>query len=305
LGNASGEAEAQAVLAVIDQEQGDLPAAVARYASSVALLAANGDLAREAESLVHQGTCLAQQGLVDAARECFEEAHAGFRLVGNGQGMCEVRGHVGVLEADLGNLEAAERAFADAESGGAHSLPNRAVLQVQRGHLDLARGDHAAATARFRGARAAHDGGGWTLSHRSQALRSTLRQLERALDEPAAAITPSPPEDALLVATTGRWFRAPGQDRVNLGRRGGLRRLLCALADRRCKDRDHALAKALSRDELLAIGWPGERVQPEAGARRVHTALWTLRKFGLRELLISRDDGYVLDTSVPLVRVDE
>jgi hypothetical protein len=55
-------------------------------------------------------------------------------------------------------------------------------------------------------------------------------------------------------------------------------------------------------DELLEAGWPGERVGPEAGFARVRNALSTLRKMGLRDVLLTRDDGYLLDPAVPIRR---
>jgi DNA-binding SARP family transcriptional activator len=59
----------------------------------------------------------------------------------------------------------------------------------------------------------------------------------------------------------------------------------------------------LTRDQLFAAGWPGERAQPEAAAQRVHTAIWTLRTLGLRDVLIGRDDGYLLDPELVIERV--
>ncbi len=53
-------------------------------------------------------------------------------------------------------------------------------------------------------------------------------------------------------------------------------------------------------DDLLAAGWPGEKVLPFAGRNRVHVALTTLRGMGLRDVLLSDGDGYHLDPSVPL-----
>ena len=51
-------------------------------------------------------------------------------------------------------------------------------------------------------------------------------------------------------------------------------------------------------DALIACGWPGERIVAKSGASRVYVALSTLRKLGLRDLLLSRDDGYLLDAQV-------
>ena len=103
------------------------------------------------------------------------------------------------------------------------------------------------------------------------------------------------------MADGGRGFRLPGQDAVNLSRRKSLRLILARLADERAR----APGKGLSVDDILAAGWPGERVIPEAGANRVYVALATLRKIGLRAVLLSREDGYMLDPDLRLERVAE
>lgn len=56
-------------------------------------------------------------------------------------------------------------------------------------------------------------------------------------------------------------------------------------------------------EDLVSAGWPGERVLPKAGATRVYTALSTLRRLGMREVLVRRSGGYMLDPDVPLLRV--
>jgi hypothetical protein len=45
-------------------------------------------------------------------------------------------------------------------------------------------------------------------------------------------------------------------------------------------------------------GWPGERANPTAAAMRVYTAIHSLRRLGLRGLLVRRRRGYVLDIDV-------
>jgi hypothetical protein len=54
-------------------------------------------------------------------------------------------------------------------------------------------------------------------------------------------------------------------------------------------------------DELVEAGWPSERIQAEAAASRVYTAIKTLRDLGLGRWLLRRDDGYLLD---PDLRID-
>jgi hypothetical protein len=103
----------------------------------------------------------------------------------------------------------------------------------------------------------------------------------------------------LVVADDGRWFQAPGSARVSLERRRALRLVMQALAERRRAQP----GSALSADEVLAAGWPGEKIRHQAGVLRVYNAVSSLRKLGLRRYLVSRDDGYLLDPSVGLERV--
>lgn len=95
---------------------------------------------------------------------------------------------------------------------------------------------------------------------------------------------------ALQVADDGTWF-ATESGRVDVARRGAVRRILAALTSARIA----APTKALSVDELFQIGWPGERIPYESQVRRVYTAIWTLRTLGLDGVLLTRDEGYLLD----------
>ena len=97
-----------------------------------------------------------------------------------------------------------------------------------------------------------------------------------------------------VIAESGRWFRCPGQDAVDLSRRRSLRLLLQALAHHWQQGGGRALDIA----EIAAIGWPGEAIMPDAATERVYTAVATLRRLGLQNALVRRDDGYLLD---PLV----
>ena len=125
-------------------------------------------------------------------------------------------------------------------------------------------------------------------------------QARAVVDELGAALRDRSLEGAvdLAVADDGTWFEAAGA-RVDVARRGAVRRILAALADTR---RD-VPAHALSVDELFEIGWPGERIPYESQVRRVYTAIWTLRTLGLEGLLLTRDEGYLLDPKKELARV--
>jgi hypothetical protein len=135
------------------------------------------------------------------------------------------------------------------------------------------------------------------------ALRLTPRvraMLGHGAPKPPAARAQAPAEPALLVDHEGRWFRVRGQERVELAHRKTLARVFAALV----AQRRSAPGVASSMAELLAAGWPEERVLERAGANRVHVALTTLRKLGLREWLLRRDEGYLIDPEAD-VRVSD
>jgi hypothetical protein len=125
----------------------------------------------------------------------------------------------------------------------------------------------------------------------SARCRAELDQARHLLDALGAAIENNDHAlDALMVADDGTWFQTQN-GRVDVARRGAVRRILVGLARARIDEP----ARALSVDELFEIGWPGERIPYESQVRRVYTAVWTLRTLGLEGLLLTRDEGYLLD----------
>jgi hypothetical protein len=121
----------------------------------------------------------------------------------------------------------------------------------------------------------------------AQAVRERCASARTA---PHLRACPAPSGPVLVLAADGSWFRVGEGARVDLAQRHVARRLLLALVDR-ARDADGA---PLSTFELREAGWPGERMQPEAGAHRVHVALHQLRKLGLAEQLVRAEHGYRL-----------
>jgi hypothetical protein len=130
----------------------------------------------------------------------------------------------------------------------------------------------------------------------SEDVRFEQRLLQRALAEVSDGDGGS---NALAVEKNALWFRAPGGRRIALGRRPNLQLLLSALLDQRLR----APGKPLAVDALFKRGWPGERVLERAAAARVYSALMTLRKMGLRDVLVRRGGGYLLDPAIDVVVV--
>ncbi|MFO0613270.1 MAG: hypothetical protein U0414_11800 [Polyangiaceae bacterium] len=95
---------------------------------------------------------------------------------------------------------------------------------------------------------------------------------------------------AMSIAEDGTWFEFDGHH-VDVARRGAVRRILAELAESRIQ----RPGTPRTVDELFQVGWPGERIPYESQVRRVYTAIWTLRTLGLEEVLLTRDQGYLLD----------
>ena len=123
---------------------------------------------------------------------------------------------------------------------------------------------------------------------------SMAAELEEARDIFASlglALQPLAAVETLIVAEDGTWFQQGTQARVDMGRRGAVRRILLALTSQR---KQHA-GTTLSVHDLFQIGWPGERIPYESQVRRVYTAIWTLRTLGLDAVLLTRNEGYMFD----------
>ncbi|MBN9162212.1 MAG: hypothetical protein BGO98_47225 [Myxococcales bacterium 68-20] len=102
------------------------------------------------------------------------------------------------------------------------------------------------------------------------------------------------PPPRLVIAAGAEWFQVGAQPRVILETRVPLRRLLIALGELKL----HSPEAVLPVTAAFEAGWPGERASPAAAAMRVYTAVHSLRRFGLRGLLVRRRRGYVLDIDV-------
>lgn len=128
---------------------------------------------------------------------------------------------------------------------------------------------------------------GWLDDEQRDTAQKVLHRLAKALTAPAG-------EAELVVAEDGAGFALAEGNWVDLTRRRPLRRLLAALLEVR-----RAGATATKQD-LIAAGWPGERLLPDAAANRLHVALSELRKLGLARAIVHQGDGWTLDPAVAI-----
>ena len=105
---------------------------------------------------------------------------------------------------------------------------------------------------------------------------------------------PTPSESrlhALSVAEDSSWLELPGGKRVDLRRRAVHRRLVARLVRERLASPGAPVAPL----ELVAAGWPGEKLSDASAQNRLHVALAALRADGVREWLRREPGGYALD----------
>ncbi len=130
-------------------------------------------------------------------------------------------------------------------------------------------------------------------------IRLSLRILRRVIErERVTPMRASRPEPVLQVGPRASWFLPPGGERVDLSRRGPLRRLLLALVE--C--RESAPGHGLSVTELASAAWPDVGHGARGLSARVYVGVGTLRRLGLGDLLERGEAGYRLDPSIQLLR---
>lgn len=316
IGDQRLEAIHVANLGILEQERGERARARAHFEAALDLLARLGDRRLEAIVLGNLGTLEHEEGHLPVARQAHERALRILREVGDRRSEALCLGRLCRANAALGWVEDARTCVTAAERwlGRWPDPLVSATIELDRAFLEIAEARSAAANgnpeasasalqsvrARLSAARApAGDDPAWI--DRSDDIRAGVRLLEAELD--AAASGPEPAAArrgaALAVGPDASWLQVPGEEPQDLRRRKALRSILLRLVE---QQRGNPGA-GVSLDQLLAAGWPGERMVPSAGANRVYVALTTLRKLGLRKYLLSQDDGYLLDPALPVENV--
>ncbi|MEX1361522.1 MAG: tetratricopeptide repeat protein, partial [Nannocystaceae bacterium] len=302
-------------LGVLELEHGEAERARAHLDAARELLEPLGDRRLLAIVLGNLGTLEHMQGRPAQARRCHEDALAILREVGDRRSEALCLSRLGRATAALGWVDDAQGCLAAADRllGRFADEMASATVALDRGFVELARARHAPAEERpplllrarerIASVRAAQ-GSAPPWVERSDDIRFAVRLLERGLaeltDEPASEPAERT-EAALRVGPGGRWLQLPGAAAQDLRRRKAMRLIL----DRLALEHHERPGAGLPLESLLEAGWPGEKVMPSAGANRVYVALTGLRKLGLRKVLLSRDDGYLLDAAVPVQRVEE
>ncbi len=199
----------------------------------------------------------------------------------------------GLAEARLGEIGRAAERFADvhARADEIDSPLLRGYARHGEGVLAAAVGDVTLAMAELEAAVIDLASGGDPVTS-AEAAELSQKLASRASPGASSAVATPPSGPALRVAPT--WFELEGHPRVDLSRRRALRLFLRRLAE-------HAVARpgtALALPALVLAAWPGERILAMAASARVWTAVRTLRELGLRDVVVTQDDGYTIASGV-------
>jgi tetratricopeptide (TPR) repeat protein len=335
VGDRRALASTSGYLAILEQEEGDLAAAEERFRHAVELAREIENRRTEGIFTGYLAGCLLEMGRLGEAAETYQRAVDITAEVGAGSTCALFQAGLGALRAMRGDVAGAEAIFAAAEAQLGRMREQTfvaAAVDLLGGFLDIARGAPRSAACRL-----AKAGGGLSQTDVRFAARLLERALDAAGEPPfegamdvggeggaeafeggpeafaargsstmappvagAGTVVADAPPDALVVARSGRWFRAPQGEVVSLQRRRALRLIMAALAAQRAQQPD----TGIDLHAVAAAGWPGERLHPEAAADRVYTAIATLRRMGLRTALLSRDDGYLLDPALHFLAGD-
>ena len=301
LGNRRVEGFSFGQIGLLHLETGDLAAAEAPLDRGAALLHEAGDARAGALFLTALAAAKARLGKAPEAARVLARADellaaVGDPMLGTALGMYRAEVQIATAArageaAEAAAVEAAERRIADAlGEGGAPEAPAPGSAAACSYHVRIA----------------------------LRILRQGLAARARSAPAPASSAAPAPASagagaaaapqvgpppqrgGALIIAPDARWCRLPDGRELTFQRARAQRLILLRLLEERLRAPGHALPVPA----LFESGWPGERASEEAAQNRVYVAVSRLRKLGFQGLILSRDDGFLLDPGAPTYRAE-
>jgi len=309
---------ARGCLGSIYHNQDDLEQARTHFQVVATLATRTGDTEALAEALGCLGNIAHDRLNFDRAGTLYRSALAHCDALDHAPLRAIFTGYLGCLSLDLGHLEDALEQLTAACTASSHAglqrfeglwnailgatlaimehaLPARAAfdratillepladpvllwcLSTHRGHLDRLHRPHDRESVMSRLSR--------PLDRDTDDARFARRILERAIQS----------SDIWTFDAQGAFFTTPQGTTHDLRKRGPLRRILAALVGHL---RDNP-GQPLNAAAIRGAGWPGEHLIEDAASGRVRDAVWQLRKLGLRPVLHTVDEGYLLDPDI-------
>lgn len=272
------------------QDAGRLEEALDHHAEAARVFHEAGSRYREGSATYYLASTYLERGDAREAESMSKRARACLVGVGASRYEALIAGCQASALAASGDLDRAEVAMAHAERAAA-AVRNEPALTanvtIHRLALELRRRAWDGADAAVRKAASLVE------ASPSDDSRFAFRVLQ------SAARGERREHDALVVFSGGRGFRAPGSAEVELPERSPLRRILEHFARRRID----APGEVVTLEEIVRAGWPAEKIGTDAALNRAYVALTSLRKMGLRGLLLHGGGGYALSQAV-MVRIE-
>ena len=301
-GPSTERAYALASIGFVYHSEGVLELAAASYERALATARAIGDRRFEAMYTGYLGGVRHEQDRLRDALALLTDSARMLTTLGDARYGAIFQAWRAAVAAQLGHADEAREALALIESPGRAEAERIGAMAFANVFVENARGGDRSASLHALEAR--NDAGAESRLFRRIAAGIHPTHDARIASPsapPPTSIAANTPTPALAVHREGHWFEVPGRGRVSCRKRNVTRALLMRLVDERLAHPGQALGPP----DLLAAAWPGEKILPAAAMNRLYVMLTKLRKLGLRELLVARDDGYLLDPSRDVAYVDE
>ncbi|MFO0554045.1 MAG: tetratricopeptide repeat protein [Polyangiaceae bacterium] len=291
-------------LGVLDQEEGRHARAAMAFERAIDLLGRARDPRLLGITRANLGTLHAERGSLSLAREEIERAVLDLLRTGDDRSAGLALARLGAVRALDGDRAGAHANFEDATARFARRNDELglAVVRVARAFAFLrdvppAFDEVRAAVAETRQPRGAQRP--WI--EVCDDVRTLVRLLEAALAraESGGPVELEPAPEALVIDSERRSIRAPGTTEWRyLGDHEAAWRILSFLVGDTSARPEPASVEALAQ-----VGWPGQRILPDAAKNRVYVMLAWLRKQGLDRVVLRRDGGYLVDPAITIQRV--
>jgi predicted ATPase len=284
-------------VAHLEQEKQNFAAAIAILERAIHRFATASEARYEALYTSVLGDVLLEEGNIEDARAKYAAAAP---VLHDWHRCANLYGAWATLEAIAGDTRRAQDYFERAERTAqrSHNVAVRLIVELFEGAMRI-RLAHA-----LNGRELRREIDRWASRSRdletnvdvlsSIDVRFARRILHQAIDACSNATS-----TVLIVGPNADHVSLGDQPRIDLARRTSLRRIVSALIEHHRTNPSHALGH----DALIAHGWPGERLLQDAAGTRLRVAIATLRRLGLRDLIVTRDDGYLIDPKTRVTNV--
>jgi hypothetical protein len=276
---------------------GALAEARAGYLAAAEAARYFGDAMFEAVTVTFLGLVHLEDGEIGAARESLAYGVPLLRARGILQYAEAAEALHGLADAELRDFDAGRARVARARSaleamnhplaGFAAAVGNAVDALEARARGEAQAAEPALAVARAMG---------------SAPLPLEGRLLARILERVLSRSRPPPrSSEPLRIEAALRWIEPPNGKRLACVARPVMRRVLIALVDAH----GTSPGRPIPADTLVRMAWPGERMLRESGKHRLQVMILRMRQLGLRDVVLTTDEGYLLAPDLTVERVTD